>query len=115
MRLLARARIRSLSMRKLFEFDKLEYEKSVTIKNLKNEPVEIPLEAHQIGSHGPSLIPFNEALLKDLACPISGGPLKFDSERNLLISEAAQVAFPINKAGMPLFLKKWTIPLCKII
>ena len=105
-------RIGSARRKLLFEFEPPQYEESVTIKG--KEDIEIPLEVHPIGSYGPSLIPFNEALLEDLACPISGEPLKFDRKRNLLISEAIKYAFPINKAGMPLFLKRWAIPLAEI-
>ena len=76
-----------------------------------NGPVSVPLEAQEIGSFGPSIIPFDEKLLEILACPISGEPLKFDRGRNLLVSEATGYAFPINKAGMPIFLKKWAIKL----
>ncbi len=108
--------LRFLSSRRraVFDFEPLGFEKfdkSVTLKNTKDEPIEFLLEAHPIGSGGSaSLVPFNEALLEDLACPITGAALKYDSERNLLVSEAAKLAFPINKAGMPIFLKKWAIP-----
>ena len=98
------------SRRAAFQFDKLNYDKTVDLPG-PNGLVEVPLEAHEIGTYGPSLIPFNEKLLEVLACPISGEPLKFDRDRNLLISEATGYAFPINKAGMPIFLKKWAIKL----
>lgn len=97
------------SRRKVFGFGPLNYDKSVTLTDSQNCQIEIPLEAHPIGSHGPSLIPFNRDLLDVLACPISGDSLKYDEERNVLVSERIGVAFPINKAGMPIFLKKWAI------
>lgn len=98
------------SRRKAFGFEKLNYEETVELPS-PSGPVTVPLEAQEIGSSGPSLIPFDETLLEILACPISGEPLKFDRDRNLLISEATGYAFPINKAGMPIFLKKWAIKL----
>lgn len=102
--------------RQVFKFDPLEYDTKLTVRyddHLKDtsHSVEIPLESHPMGSYGPSLVPFNEGLLEDLACPISGTELKFDRENNVLISEVVGVAFPINNAGIPLFLKKWAIPL----
>ena len=110
--LLRRRLLSSVSKRReIFQFGPLEYDTKVTVHTDTSENVEIPLEAHSIGSYGPSLIPFDEGLLADLACPISGHGLKFDKEHNVLVSEAAGVAFPINKAGIPLFLKKWAIPL----
>lgn len=98
------------SRRKTFAFEKLNYEETVELQS-PTGPVTVPLEAQEIGSSGPSLIPFDEKLLDILACPISGEPLKFDRERNLLISEATGYGFPINKAGIPIFLKKWAIKL----
>lgn len=77
--------------------------------NIQNQKIEMPLEVHPIGTTGPSLIPFNRELLEVLACPISGDQLIFDEERNVLVSERIGVSFPINKAGMPVFLKKWAI------
>lgn len=95
--------------RELFQFEPLEYDTKVNVHSDAMGTVEIPLESHPMGMHGPSLIPFDETLLEALACPISGCELKFDRERNVLVSEEAGVAFPINSAGMPLFLKKWAI------
>lgn len=105
---------RFTSRRRAFGFEKLfNYDDTVTVQSPKG-PVEIPLEAHPIGTHGPSTIPFDESLLEILACPISRQPLKFDRERNVLVSEATGYAFPINKTGMPIFLKKWAIPIDKL-
>lgn len=97
--------------REVFCFTSPNHETEVEIKNQHGENIKIPLEAHEMGTYGPSLIPFNEKLLEDLACPISGCDLEFDSQRNVLISREAQVAFPINKAGMPIFLKRWALRL----
>lgn len=97
--------------RELFQFEPLEYDTKVTVHSDVVGEVEIPLESHPMGQHGPSLIPFDERLLEALACPISGGELEFDRECNVLVSGKAGVAFPINNAGMPLFLKNWTIHL----
>ena len=103
-----------ISRRKAFEFTNVQNEKSVTILTEKG-PVEIPLEMHPLGGHGqPSLIPFDEKLLEELVCPVTGGPLEFNRERNVLVSREAELAFPINAAGWPLFLKNWAIPLDKI-
>ena len=100
----------SLSKRRaLFQFEALEYDDKVAVHSDSMGTVEIPLESHPIGTYSPSRIPFDEKLLEVLACPISGCELKFDRKRNILVSEAAGVAFPINNAGMPLFLKKWAI------
>ena len=110
MRLISISRRVFSSRRKAFGFDKLNYEDTVVLPSPKG-PVVVPLEAQAIGSFGPSIIPFDEELLEILACPISGESLKFDRERNLLISETIGYAFPINKAGMPIFLKKWAIKL----
>lgn len=96
--------------RKAFGFEKSNYDETVELPS-PSGPVTIPLEAQEIGSFCPSIIPFNEALLDILACPISGEELKFDRDRNILVSEATGYAFPINKAGIPIFLKKWAIKL----
>ena len=101
----------SSKRRKFFQFEPLEHDAKVIVTTEPTGCVEIPLESHPIGSYGPSLIPFAEGLLAVLACPISGGELRFDQKRNLLLSQTARVAFPINNAGMPLFLTKWAIPL----
>lgn len=104
------------SRREMFEFSssKIENDKSVTIRT-ETGPVEVPLEMHPLGGFGqPSLIPFNEKLLEELVCPLTGGALEFDRERNVLVSREGGVAFPINAAGWPLFLKKWAIPLDKL-
>ena len=97
--------------RQLFNLEEWHYDGSINLpaEDHSSESIIVPLETHSIGTYGPSLIPFNEGLLKVLACPISGGPLMYDKAKNLLVSETAGVAFPINKAGFPIFLKKWAI------
>lgn len=45
----------------------------------------------------------NLKILNRLVCPISRQPLKFNPEKNELVSEAAAVAFPI-KNGIPILL-----------
>jgi uncharacterized protein YbaR (Trm112 family) len=47
----------------------------------------------------------NLKIFNRLVCPISREPLKFNEEKNELISEAAAVAFPI-KNGIPILLIK---------
>ena len=47
--------------------------------------------------------PFDEGLLADLACPISGHELKFDKEHNVLVSEAVGVAFSNKQGGHAAF------------
>ncbi len=42
-------------------------------------------------------------LLEILVCPISKGPLGYDSEKQELISEAAGLAYPI-RGGIPVML-----------
>lgn len=98
------------SRRELFEFVPAVLDESVQVTT-ENGPVEVALEVHPIGTYGPSIVPFNESILPSLACPITGDPLIYDSPRNILISPQIQIAFPINKAGMPIFLKRWAIQL----
>ena len=42
-------------------------------------------------------------LLAKLACPLTRTKLRYDGERSELISEAAQLAFPV-RAGSPILL-----------
>jgi uncharacterized protein YbaR (Trm112 family) len=42
-------------------------------------------------------------LLEILVCPITKGPLEFDSTRQELISRSAKLAYPI-RAGIPIML-----------
>ncbi len=42
-------------------------------------------------------------MLEALMCPITHGPLEYDSEKNELISKSAKCAFPIRN-GIPIML-----------
>lgn len=42
-------------------------------------------------------------LLEILACPLTKTPLRYDAERNELISDKAKLAFPIRE-GIPIML-----------
>jgi uncharacterized protein YbaR (Trm112 family) len=52
----------------------------------------------------------NEALLAQLACPVTRTPLRWDREAGELISDAARLAFPI-RAGTPVLLVEQARPL----
>ncbi|WP_455555428.1 Trm112 family protein [Comamonas sp.] len=43
-------------------------------------------------------------LLELLVCPITKGPLRFDKERQELISQSARLAYPVRD-GMPILLE----------
>jgi len=43
-------------------------------------------------------------LLEILVCPVTKGPLKYDSDRQVLISEQAGLAYPIRD-GIPIMLE----------
>jgi len=47
---------------------------------------------------------FDRKMLEALICPISHGPLEYDSERQELVSKAAGLAFRIED-GIPIMLK----------
>lgn len=49
-------------------------------------------------------------LLEILVCPVTKGPLKYDRERQELISEKAGLAFPI-RGGIPVMLADEARPL----
>ena len=42
-------------------------------------------------------------LLEILVCPLTKGPLRYDTEKNELISEQARLAYPIRD-GIPIML-----------
>jgi uncharacterized protein YbaR (Trm112 family) len=42
-------------------------------------------------------------LLEILVCPVTKGPLRYDAERQELISDKAKLAFPIRE-GIPIML-----------
>jgi len=46
---------------------------------------------------------FDRKLLEILVCPITKGPLEYDSERGELISRQAKLAYPIRD-GLPIML-----------
>lgn len=45
----------------------------------------------------------NETLLKTLVCPVTRAPLRWDRERQELVSEAAGLAYPV-RGGIPVML-----------
>ncbi len=49
-------------------------------------------------------------LLEILVCPLTKGPLRYDRERNELISEQAGLAYPIRD-GVPIMLPEEARPL----
>lgn len=42
-------------------------------------------------------------MLELLVCPLTSGPLKFDSDRDELVSERAKLAYPVRD-GIPIML-----------
>jgi len=59
------------------------------------------------GSQGPSVDP---KLLEILVCPVTRGPLRYDRERQELISDQAGLAYPIRD-GIPIMLPEEARPL----
>ena len=49
-------------------------------------------------------------LLELLVCPVTKGPLRFDKERQELISQSARLAYPVRD-GMPILLENDARPL----
>lgn len=47
---------------------------------------------------------FDRHMLESLVCPLTKGSLRYDAERQELISEKAKLAFPI-KEGIPIMLE----------
>lgn len=47
----------------------------------------------------------NPEYLKSLRCPVSNKPLRYDAEKQELISDEAQLAYPIHD-GIPILLKE---------
>lgn len=47
----------------------------------------------------------DEKLLQVLVCPVTGGQLQYDQEKQLLISEKAGLAYPIRD-GMPVLIEE---------
>ena len=46
---------------------------------------------------------FDRRMLESLVCPLTHGPLSYDSDANELISKSAKLAFPIRQ-GIPIML-----------
>lgn len=46
---------------------------------------------------------FDRRMLEALVCPMSGAVLRYDAERQELVSEAARLAYPIHD-GIPVML-----------
>lgn len=46
---------------------------------------------------------FDRRMLEALVCPLTQTPLRYDAERQELISQAAKLAFPIRE-GIPIML-----------
>jgi len=63
------------------------------------EPTE-PEDGTGAASPGPQVDP---KLLEILVCPLTKGPLRYDRERQELISERANLAYPIRD-GVPIML-----------
>ena len=49
-------------------------------------------------------------LLELLVCPVTKGPLRFDKERQELISQSARLAYPVRD-GIPILLENEARPL----
>ena len=92
--------------KKLFKFDSVGFDECVTLNSKR-----ILLDSIHPGTTAKAIVPFDKGLLKALSCPLSGEELEFDEARNVLISKAIEMAFPINSAGIPLLLSRWAIPL----
>lgn len=58
----------------------------------------------------PNITPVDPKLLEILVCPLTKGPLIYDRERQELISEKAQLAYPIRD-GIPIMLVEEARPL----
>lgn len=52
-------------------------------------------------AHGPRAV--DRKLLEILVCPVTKGPLRYDTERQELISDKAGLAYPIRD-GIPIML-----------
>jgi uncharacterized protein YbaR (Trm112 family) len=55
------------------------------------------------GEHRPSGPGFDRRMLEALVCPETRAPLRYDPERQELISRAAHLAYPIRN-GIPIML-----------
>jgi uncharacterized protein YbaR (Trm112 family) len=61
--------------------------------------------SNQANRHGPCdpRIAVDVKMLELLVCPLTYGPLKYDSEQDELISERAKLAYPVRD-GIPIML-----------
>lgn len=46
---------------------------------------------------------FDRRMLEALVCPLTQGPLRYDADRQELVSQSAKLAFPIRE-GIPIML-----------
>lgn len=53
---------------------------------------------------------FDPRMLEALVCPLTGGPLTYDSEQQELVSRSANLAFPIRD-GIPVMIESEARPL----
>lgn len=53
---------------------------------------------------------FDRRMLEALVCPVTEGPLRYDAEKQELISDQGQLAFPIRD-GIPIMLISVARPL----
>ncbi|KFI28821.1 hypothetical protein CG50_11420 [Paenirhodobacter enshiensis] len=53
---------------------------------------------------------FDRRMLEALVCPLTQGPLRYDPERQELISDRAHLAFPI-RGGIPIMIEDEARPL----
>ena len=61
-------------------------------------------------SEKPEPVPVDAKLLDLLVCPLTKGPLRYDRERQELVSEQAGLAYPIRD-GIPIMLADEARPL----
>ena len=66
-------------------------------------PIISPLKNHRY-------IAMDPKLLELLVCPVTKGPLRFDKERQELVSHSARLAYPVRD-GMPILLENEARPL----
>ncbi|MWD29165.1 Trm112 family protein [Aquicoccus sp. SCR17] len=57
----------------------------------------------ELPSQGPDGAQFDRRMLEALVCPQTGTALRYDAERQELVSETARLAFPIRN-GIPVML-----------
>jgi uncharacterized protein YbaR (Trm112 family) len=62
---------------------------------------ETPDSSATTGASGPRMV--DRKLLEILVCPLTKGPLRYDTERQELISDKAGLAYPVRD-GIPIML-----------